>query len=156
MEPYPPFSRKIPKLDIEDVWRAMRAVMENPAKWDIGISWAFRRNYWTGRAAIARVSSLAVPALSSDEFTRYRFSRTKGRPHVALIAAIGLLPIREGDRPNLARLLLLADRIAARLARRWPLIHDSSNVVPFPRRIATPAPACERPVPVALEPQQSA
>jgi hypothetical protein len=156
MEPYPPFSRRIPKLGVEDVWRAMRAAVENPAKWEIGISWAFRRNYWAGRAAIARVRSLAVPALSSDEFTRYRFAHAKGRPHVALIAAIGLLPIREGDRPNLARLLRLADRIAARLARRPPPICDGSNIIPFPKRIAASASASEHPVPVAREPQQSA
>ena len=156
MELYPPFSRKIPKLDIEDVWRAMRAAIENPAKWEVGISRAFRWDYWAGRAAIARVGGLAVPALSSDEFTRYRFAHAKGRPHVALIAAIGLLSIREGDRPNLARLLRLADRIARRLARRRPPIRDGSNIVPFPKRIAAPAPAGERPVPVTLEPQQSA
>jgi len=156
MELYPPFSRKIPKLDIEDVWRAMRAAIENPAKWEVGISRAFRWDYWAGRAAIARVGGLAVPALSSDEFTRYRFAHAKGRPHVALIAAIGLLSIREGDRPNLARLLRLADRIAGRLARRRPAICDGSNIVPFPARIATPATAGEHPAPVVMEPQQSA
>ena len=127
MEPYPPFSRKIPKLGVEDVWPAMRAAVENPAKWEIGISWGFRRNYWAGLAAIARVGGLAVPALSSDEFTRYRFARAKGRPHVALIAAIGR-----------------------------PAIRDGSNIIPFPKRIAAPASAGERLVPVAREPRQSA
>src|ERR1700735_1299206 len=110
MEPYPSFSRKVPKLGIDDVWRAVMAAVENPAKWDVGISWAFRANYWAGRAAVARVRALAVPALTRDEFTCYRFARGKARPHIALIAAIGLLPIREGDRPNPAGLLRLADR----------------------------------------------
>jgi hypothetical protein len=144
MKPFTP--HKVPKLSVEQVWRALRAAAQNPAKWDTAISGAFRGNHRAGRAAVARIGKVAVPALGSDELARYRFARR--RPHVALMAAIGLLPMREGSRPNLAWLARLADRIARRLDHRRPLILDGSNVIPFPCRPA--------PVPVVLEPQQSA
>jgi hypothetical protein len=151
MEPKP---QKIPKLTAEQVWRALKAAVENPSKWDIGISWAFRHDYWMGRAAIARIGKIAVPALNSDDLARYRFARNRKRPHVALVAAIGLLPMHEGGRANFAWLVRLADRIARRLDRR-PLILDGSNVVPFPKRPATPPIAAQAPA-TLMEPQQSA
>jgi hypothetical protein len=155
MEPTPSKPRKIQKLTVEQVWHALKAAVENPAKWDIGVSWAFRHDYWLGRAAVARIGSVAVPALSSDELARYRFARDRRKPHVALIAAIGLLPMQEGRRPNLAWLIRLADRIARRLDRRRPLILDGSNVIPFPKRPAVSARARAESEALA-EPQQSA
>lgn len=146
--------RKIPKLTIEQVWRALKAAVDTPARWDIGIAEAFRDDQLLGRAAMARVGGIAVPAFNSDELARYRFARNRRKPHVALIAAIGLLPMQQGARPNLAWLLRLADRIARRLDRRRPVIIDGSNVIPFPKRPSAPS----RPdvaVPL-LEPQQSA
>jgi hypothetical protein len=107
-----------------------------------------------GRAAIARIGKIAVPALNSDELARYRFARNRKKPHVALIAAIGLLPMREGERPNFLWLIRLADRIARRLDHRPPIL-DGSNVIPFPKRPATPAIAAETPT-TLMEPQQSA
>jgi len=154
MEPTPPKPRKIRKLTVEQVWRALRAAVENPSKWDIGIAWAFRNDYWVGRAAIARIGKIAVPALNSDELARYRFARNRKKPHVALIAAIGLLPMHEGGRANFAWLGRLADKIARRLDGR-PLILDGSNVVPFPRRVVT-APAAKQAPAALMEPQQSA
>ncbi|HEX4507604.1 MAG TPA: hypothetical protein VH722_17890 [Alphaproteobacteria bacterium] len=154
MEPTPPKPRKVPKLTVEQVWRALRAAVENPSKWDIGISWAFRHDYWVGRAAIDRIGKIAVPALNSDELARYRFARNRKKPHVALIAAIGLLPMHEGGRPNFAWLVRLSDRIARRLDHR-PLILDGSNVVPFPKRSAVPPIAAQAPA-TLMEPQQSA
>src|SRR5262245_13276098 len=146
MEPTP---RKIPKLTIEQVWRAFKAAVENPSKWDIGVIWAFRNDYWTGRAAVTRIGKIAVPALNRDELARYRFARYRRTQHVALIAAIGLLPMREGGQPNFAWLARLADRIARRLDRRRPLILDGSNVIPFPKRPSAPP---ETPA-TAMEPQ---
>ena len=154
MEPMSSKPRKIPKLTVEQVWRALKVAVENPSKWDIGISWAFRQDYRLGRAAVARIGAVAVPALSSDELARYRFARNRRRPHVALIAAIGLLPMQEGRQPNLAWLVRLADRIARRLNRQ-PLVLDDSNVIPFPRRPATP-PIVAQAAPTLMEPQQSA
>jgi len=151
MEPKP---RKIQKLTVEQVWRALRAAVENPSKWDIGISWAFRHDYWVGRAAIARIGKLAVPALNSDELARYRFARNRKKPHVALIAAIGLMPMHEGGRVNFTWLGCLADKIARRLDGR-PMILDGSNVVPFPKRPAM-APAAAQAPATLMEPQQSA
>lgn len=153
MESTSPQPRKIPKLTVEQIWRALRAAVENPSKWDIGISWAFRHEYWVGRAAIARIGKIAVPALNSDELARYRFARNRRKPHVALIAAIGLLPMQEGERPNFAWLVGIADRIARRLDHR-PLILDGSNVIPFPKRpVAAPAAQATA---ALMEPQQSA
>jgi len=155
MEPTPPKTRKIQKLTVEQVWRALKAAVENPSRWDIGISWAFRHDYWVGRAAVARIGKIAVPALNSDELARYRFARNRRKPHVALIAAIGLLPMHEGGRANLAWLVRLADRIARRLDRRRPLILDGSNVIPFPMRPAVPPAPPQTPA-TFMEPQQSA
>src|ERR1700753_4082175 len=133
MEPKPPVPRKIPKLSVEQVWRALKAAVENPSKWEIAISWAFRADYPAGRAAIARVGAVAVPALNSDELARYRFARRRKKPHVALIRAIRMLPMHEGGRTNFTWLVRLADRIARRLDKR-PLIVDGSNVIAFPGR----------------------
>jgi hypothetical protein len=155
MEPTPPGPRKIPKLTIEQVWLAFRAAVENPSKWDIGIAWAFRHDYWAGRAAVARIGKIAVPALNSDALARYRFARNRRKPHVALIAAIGLLPMREGGQPNFAWLARLADRIARRLDRRRPLILDGSNVIPFPKRPSAPPAPPKTPATLA-EPQRNA
>ena len=154
MESTPPKPRKIPKLSVEQVWRALKAAVENPSKWDVGISWAFRHEHWVGRAAIDRIGRIAVPALNSDELARYRFARNRKKPHVALIAAIGLLPMREGERLNFTWLVRIADKIARRLDGRSPQIRDGSNVIPFPRRpqtsVVAQAPA------TLMEPQQSA
>jgi len=95
-----------------------------------------------------------VPALNSDELARYRFARNRRKPHVALIAAIGLLPMQEGGRPNFTWLAGLADRISRRLDNR-PLILDGSNVIPFPKRPATPTVAAQATA-TLMEPQQSA
>jgi hypothetical protein len=151
MEPKP---RKIPKLTIEQVRRALKTAVENPSKWDIAVSWAFRQDYWLGRAAVARIGMAAVPALSSDALARYRFAGNRRRPHVALIAAIGLLPMQEGERPNLAWLVRLADRIARKLDRRQPLILGA-NVILFSKRAETP-PIASRIPSALMEPQQSA
>ena len=153
MEPTPPKPRKIPKLTVGQVWRALKAAVENPAKWDVGISWEFRHEHWVGRAAIDRIGKIAVPALNSDELARYRFARNRKKPHVALIAAIGLLPMHEGERPNFPWLVRIADKVARRLDRRPPLIRDGSNVIPFPKR---PAPITAQAPATLLEPQQSA
>jgi len=154
MDPTPPKPRKIQKLTVEQVWRALKAAVENPAKWDIGVSWAFRNEYWVGRAAIERIGKIAVPALNSDELARYRFARNRKKPHVALIAAIGLLPMHEGGRPNFTWLVGLADKVARRLDHR-PLILDGSNVIPFPKRPAV-APIASQDHATLMEPQQSA
>ena len=154
MEPKPSSPRKVPKLSVEQIWRAIRAAVENPAHWDIAVSWAFRSDYRAGRAAIARVGTIAVPALNSDELARYRFARSRKKPHVALIAAIGLLPMREGGPPNFTWLIRMADRIARQLDRR-PLILDGSNIIPFPKRPGAP-PVAAQAAATLMEPQQSA